>query len=110
MEAVHAGLFLAEMFFCKCEFFCKCDELMGWLMVVGSIKLQVSLAKEPYKRNAILQKRRIILSILLIVATPSVFTADVHCFGYGLLRMCSDGGCTYRLHLYVTRVVALLAD
>jgi len=30
---------------------------------VGSIKLQVSFAKEPYKRNDILQKRPIILSI-----------------------------------------------
>ena len=40
----------------------------GWL--VASIKLQVSFAKEPYKRDDILQKRPIILSILLIVATP----------------------------------------
>jgi len=35
-----------------------------WLMLVGSIKLQVSFAKEPYKRDAILPKRPIILSIL----------------------------------------------
>jgi len=33
---------------------------MGWLRLVGSIKLQVSFAKEPYKRDAILQKRPII--------------------------------------------------
>jgi len=33
---------------------------MGWLMLVGSIKLQVSLAKEPYKRDYILQKRPVI--------------------------------------------------
>jgi len=32
---------------------------MGWLRLVGSIKLQVSFAKEPYKRDAILQKRPI---------------------------------------------------
>ena len=45
---------------------------MGWLWLVGSIKLQVSFAKEPYKRDDILQKRPIILSILLTVATPYV--------------------------------------
>jgi len=27
---------------------------MGWLQIVGSIKLQVSFAKEPYKRDDIL--------------------------------------------------------
>jgi len=30
---------------------------MGWLRLVGSLKLQVSFAKEPYKRDDILQKR-----------------------------------------------------
>ena len=30
---------------------------MGWLQLVGSIKLKVSFAKENYKRDAILQKR-----------------------------------------------------
>ena len=44
--------------------------IMGWLWLVGWIKLQVSFAKETYKRDAILQKRPIILSILLTVATP----------------------------------------
>ena len=43
---------------------------MGWLWLVGSIKLYVSFAKETYKRADILQKRPIILSILLTVATP----------------------------------------
>ena len=43
---------------------------MGWLRSVGSIKLQVSFAKEPYKRDDILQKRPITLSIPLTVATP----------------------------------------
>ena len=45
---------------------------MGWLWLVGSIKLQVSFAKEPYKRDDILQKRPIILRGLLIVATPYI--------------------------------------
>jgi len=51
---------------------------MGWLWLVGSIQLQVSFAKEPYKRDDILQKRRIISSILLTVATPQQQTAT-HC-------------------------------
>ena len=34
--------------------------LIGWLWLVGSIKLQVSFAKEPYKRDNILPKRPII--------------------------------------------------
>ena len=38
--------------------------------IVGSFKLQVSLAKETYKRDHILQKRPIILRSLQIVATP----------------------------------------
>jgi len=33
---------------------------MGWIWLVGSIKLMVSFAKEPYKRDDILQKRPII--------------------------------------------------
>ena len=43
---------------------------MGWLRLVASLKLYVSFAKEPYKRDDILQKRRMILRSLLIVATP----------------------------------------
>ena len=49
---------------------------MGWLRLVGSLKVQVSFAKEPYKRDDILQKRPIILRRLLIVATP--YHADLH--------------------------------
>ena len=43
---------------------------MGWLWLVGSIKLQVASAREPYKIDDILQKRPLILSILLTVAIP----------------------------------------
>ena len=54
---------------CVCA--CDCVSMdMGWLMLVESIKLYLSFAKEPHNRDAILQKRPIILSILLIVATP----------------------------------------
>jgi len=42
---------------------------MVWLRLAGSIKLQFSFAKEPYKRDDILQKRSMILSIRLTVAT-----------------------------------------
>jgi len=45
---------------------------MGWLRFVGSLKLKVFFAKDPYKRDDILQKRPIILRSLLIVATPYV--------------------------------------
>jgi len=38
--------------------------------IVGSLKVKVSNAKEPYKRDDILQKRPMILRSLLIVATP----------------------------------------
>jgi len=34
------------------------------------LKIMISFAKEPYKRDYILQKRPIILRSLLIVATP----------------------------------------
>ena len=43
---------------------------MGWLSLVGSLKLQVSFEKEPYKRGDVLRKRPVILKSLLIVATP----------------------------------------
>jgi len=39
---------------------------MGWLRLVGSFKLQVYFAKEPYKRDYILQKRPMISRSLLI--------------------------------------------
>jgi len=47
---------------------------MGWPRLIGSLKLQVSFAKESfakesYKRDDILQKRRIVSRSLLIVAT-----------------------------------------
>jgi len=42
---------------------------MGWLRLLGSLKLQVSFAKEPYKTDDILQKRPIMLRSVLIAAT-----------------------------------------
>ena len=43
---------------------------MGWLRSVGSIKLQVSFAEYCLFYRALLQKRPVILSILLTKATP----------------------------------------
>jgi len=43
---------------------------MGQHRLLASFKLQVSFAKEPYKRDNILQKRPIIWRSPLIVATP----------------------------------------
>ena len=43
---------------------------MGWLRLVGSIKLQVSFVEYHLFYRALLQKRPIILSILLTKATP----------------------------------------
>jgi len=54
----------------KCQLRPTRRRIIVWIHLVGSIKLYVSFAKEPYKRNCILQKRCVILSILLNVATP----------------------------------------
>jgi len=53
---------------------------MRCLQLVGSLKLQVSFAKEPYKKDDILQKRPMILRSLLIEATPYMtrMTWDTH--------------------------------
>ena len=50
------------------SFTCIHRYVMGWLRLVGSIRWQVCFAKEPYKRDYILQKRPMIASILLTVA------------------------------------------
>jgi len=46
------------------------NQPMGWLQLVGSLKLQVSSAEYSLFYRALLQKRPIILRCLLIVATP----------------------------------------
>jgi len=43
---------------------------MGWLRLVGSLKLRVSFVEYRLFYMALLQKRPIILGSLLIVATP----------------------------------------
>jgi len=61
------GSWVSEILMCHTAWY-----HMGWLRLVGSIKSYISFAKEPYKRDNILQKRPIILSTLLTVATPYV--------------------------------------
>jgi len=46
------------------------EDGMGWLRLVGSLKLYVSFAEYRLFYRALLQKRRIILRSLLIVVTP----------------------------------------
>jgi len=48
----------------------RCISLMGWLPLVGSIKIYVSFAEYRLFYRALLQKRPLILRSLLIVATP----------------------------------------
>jgi len=49
---------------------CAQMSAMGWLRLVGSLKLQVSFAEYRRCYRSILQKRPIILRSLLIEATP----------------------------------------
>ena len=46
---------------------------MGWIQLVGSLKLQVSFAEFSLFDRALLQKRPVILKSLLIVATPYLY-------------------------------------
>ena len=48
---------------------------VGWLRSVGSIRLYVSFAEYRLFYRALLQKRPIILSILLTEATPCLYAS-----------------------------------
>jgi len=50
---------------------------MGWLPLVGSLKLHISLAEYRLFYRALLQKRPIILRSLLIAATPQLNFWDI---------------------------------
>jgi len=50
---------------------------MGWLRLVGFLKLQVSFAKYRLFYRALLQKRPVILRGLLIIATPYACLASI---------------------------------
>jgi len=61
------SIYLIDSYYSMMSFFFS-D--MGWLRLVGSLKVKVSFAKEPYERDDILQMRPVFLRSLLIVATP----------------------------------------
>ena len=48
----------------------RCYVAMGWLRLVGSVKLQVFCTEYSLFYRALLQKRPVILPILLTEATP----------------------------------------
>jgi len=55
---------------------------MGWLRLVGSLKLWVTFAKEPYKRDYILQKRPMIYFSIYVCDTAQSylrFETATHC-------------------------------
>jgi len=52
---------------------------MGWLRLVGSLKLQVSFAEYHLFYRALLQKRPTILRSLQVVATPYYVLYATHC-------------------------------
>jgi len=54
----------------SCHMWISHVTLMGWLRLVGSLKLQVSFAEYSLFYRARLQKRPVILRSLLVVATP----------------------------------------
>jgi len=60
---------------------------MVWLRLVGSLKLQVSFAKELYKTDDILQKRLIILRSLLFVATPYLIHVGYESFIWNMTHL-----------------------
>ena len=55
---------------------CLKERDMGWLRLVGSLKVQVSFAEFRLLYRALLQKRPIVLRSLLLVATPYISVTD----------------------------------
>jgi len=76
----------ARMLIPHCNTHCTCThEYMRWLRSVGSIKLQVSFAEYRLFYRSHLQKRPVILSILLTVATPYLWIPQCVMEWLGLL-------------------------
>ena len=79
---------------------------MGWLGLVGSLKLQVSYVEYRLFYRALLQKRPIILRSLLIVATPYARVVsrmcDITCVGHECV---TTRAYTTLLHACTTYVV-----
>ena len=63
---------------------------MGWLRLVGSLKTYVSFAKEPSKRDYILQKRLLFWRSQLIIATPYQWLKRITQLSVTLATKCND--------------------
>jgi len=74
----------AHIHVCVCMRVCICMHVyvcvhactsicMGWLRLVGSLKLQISFAEYGLFYRALLQKRPVILRSLLVDATPYIY-------------------------------------
>ena len=74
---------------------------MGWLRLAGCFKIQVSFAKEQYKRDLYSAKRPIFLRILLIVATPYIHVTRIF-----LSYTCSQDIEITRIHTIVPEYIA----
>jgi len=70
----------------------------GWLPLAGSFKSWFSCAKEAYKSDYILQKRRMILRSLLMVATPYGI-CGTHMYDVAHMQQCHICA-AYVLHMY----------
>jgi len=85
---------------------------MGWLWLVGLIKLEVSCADYRLFYRALLQKRPIISSILLTKATPYAFIVCivrvylcmcVRVRGGGLLSVATQYTCMHVIYIPTCR-------
>jgi len=76
---VHAYMYILHTYYIHTHVYWQVHT-MGWLRLVRSIKLQVSFAEYSLFYRALLQKRPIILSILLIEATPYIHTTYIHTY------------------------------
>ena len=78
---------------------------MGWLRSVGSIKLYVSFAEYRLFYRSLLQKRPIILSILLTKATPYLcirINAYVHLCTYIYISICTYTHICMYAYVYIS--------
>ena len=87
--------------------FTPCCLPMGWLRLVGSLKLQVSLAEYSLFYRALLQKRPMILRSLLIVAN-SYYECFCSLTLWGSIRHSLSGFMRHTLwgtesHIHMTR-------
>jgi len=61
---------------------------MGWLRFVGSLKLQISFAMQPYKIDDILQNRPIIFKDTTNRSHP--IASETHCVMHPMNHMHTD--------------------